>query len=195
MIVLSLSFRTFADESSETLVTVEGQHNLANVGEAFTINVTVFDVQNLYGLEIALVWNQTILKLANVDVRLGQTYGVLYNPIYFDENSKQGSYIIQAASMNPAPSFNGTGNIVQITFEVVNIGFSQLDLSTKLYDYPPADRDPRVSLPIPHTTIDGFCEAVVSEFSIPFVLLIVVFLTLVATIFSSIRKRRFAHQD
>ena len=41
----------------ETVVKVEPSSSYANVGETFTINITVVDVQNLYGVEVTLYWN------------------------------------------------------------------------------------------------------------------------------------------
>jgi hypothetical protein len=148
----------------ETIVKVEPSVSSADVGEIFTIKIMVLDVQNLYGVEVNLYWNSSILEPVNIDIRLNETDGVLYNPIYTAENSTQkGKYILVATSMNPAPPFNGSGNIVKVTFNVTNSGNSILHLETQLYDYPPPDREPRISFPIEHTTIDG-SVSVIPEF-------------------------------
>ena len=169
----------------ETVVRVEPYTSSANVGETFTINITVVDVQNLYGIEVTLYWNSSILKAVNTDVRLGQTSGVLYNPIYIVENSTQkGKYVLAGTSTAPAPSFSGSGNIVRITFNVANLGNCKLDLETQLYDYPPPDREPRISLPIEHTTIDGFFGAAIPEIPNITILLTFMILTALGAIFS-----------
>ena len=168
----------------ETVVKVDPYTSFANVGETFTINITVVDVQNLYSIEVTLYWNSTLLKLMNIDIRLGQTDGVLYNPIYIAENSTQeGKYVLAAMSYSGAPSFYGNGNIVRITFNATNCGDSTLDLETQLWDYPPPDRDPRESLPIDHTAIDGSFN-IIPEFPNTITLLLFMVLAIFAITFS-----------
>ena len=161
----------------ETVVQVEPQTVSANVGETFTVNITVIEVQNLYGIEVSLCWNSSVLDPVNVDIRLGQTDGVLHSPpsVYIVENlTKESEYVLAATSVNPAPSFNGSGNIVNITFSVTNPGDSELDLETRLWDYPPPNE---ASSPIDHTTIDGSVCAIIPEIPSTTVLLIIIILT------------------
>ena len=152
--------------SQTTAVVVEPEAVTANLGEPFTITVRLSNVQNLYGIEVILNWNPDILEVTNVDVRLGvETYsdGVLHEtdsspPVFIAENNitqTLGQYRLVATSMNPAPSFNGSGNIVRITFNPLSLGDSILDLESQLSDYPPLDRDPRISFLIDHTTMDS----------------------------------------
>ena len=118
--------------SPETAVEVVPYASTADVGQSFTVNITVLNVQNLYGVEATVNWNSSVLELSNIDIRLGHTDtdGVLYNtsftsPPFIAENSTQnGQYAIAATSTAPAPSFNGSGNIVRITFNVTNSGHS-----------------------------------------------------------------------
>ena len=152
--------------SQTTTVVVEPEAVTATLGEPFTITVRLSNVQNLYGLEVILNWNPDVLEVTNVDVRLGvETYsdGVLHEadsslPLFIVENNitqTLDQYRLVAISMNPAPSFNGSGNIVKITFNPLSLGDSILDLESQLSDYPPPDRDPRISFPIDHTTLDS----------------------------------------
>ena len=149
-----------ANTSPDTLVKVEPYASIAQVGETFTINITLTDVQNLYGVDVTLRWNTSILQVVDVDVRLGEEDGVLYKTIFIAENEtiqEEGKYHLAGTSTEPAEPFSGSGNIVRITFIVTNVGGCKLDLeATKLADWPPPDRDPRISQPIAHTTIDGF---------------------------------------
>ena len=57
--------------SSQALVKVDPNTNSANLNETFTVNITVADVQNLYGLAISFHWNKTVLEPASIDVRAG----------------------------------------------------------------------------------------------------------------------------
>jgi hypothetical protein len=111
-------------------------------------------------------WNATVLQATKVDARVGVesfSDGVLHEssnspPIFIAENNltqSEGEYMLDVTSMAPAPSFSGSGNIVKITFNAINVGSSALSLQSQLYDYPPTDRDPRISLAIDHTTQDS----------------------------------------
>lgn len=172
----------------------------ADVGQSFVINVTVVDVQNLYGLDVTVNWNSTVLQLTEIDVRLGDTDtdGVLYNssattsPYIVINSTQDGQYEIAGTSMAPAPSFNGTGNIVQLTFKVINSGNSTFGLNSELYDDPPPDRMPRISLPIDHTQVDGQFTTTVAEIPDSVALLIFVLLTVAVVAVSWKVKRKIA---
>lgn len=155
----SLIWKIQAETASGTVVKVEPQISFARVGETFTVNITVTNVENLYGVEVTLYWNPSILKLVNVDVQLDaedHPHGVLHKPIstYKNETSQeQGKYIVAGSSTAPAPSFNGSGNIVRVTFNVTNVGSSRLSLETKLASNL---MTPAGVAKIVHTTVDGF---------------------------------------
>jgi hypothetical protein len=186
--------------SPETAVDIVPYTNTADLGQSFTINITVLNVQNLYGVEATVNWNSSVLKLSNVDIRLGHTDtdGVLYNtsstsPPFIGENSTQdGQYAIAATSVPPAPSFNGSGNIVRITFNVTNSGHSNIDLESKLQDDPPPDREPHISLPIPHTTTGGQFSTTVAEIPNSAILLVFTVLTVSALVISKKKARKRA---
>jgi len=166
MFLASLTCQVTVGSTSQATVKIQPQDNSANIGQTFETNITLVDVENLYGVETTLTWNSSILILIHVDVRVGQPDGVLHEPFYIVENtSQQGLYVFSATSLNPAPAFTGNGTIAKMTFIVVSDGSSQLDLETQLYDWPPPDRDPRISLPIAHVTFDGSFHGAVPEFS------------------------------
>lgn len=197
---LALPIRTnMVQGSPETAVDIVPYASTADVGQSFIINVTVFNVQNLYGIEATVNWNSSVLELSNVDIRLGHTDtdGVLYNtsstsPPFIAENSTQnGQYAISATSTAPAPSFNGSGNIVRITFNVTNSGHSNIDLESQLQDYPPSDREPPLSLPIQHTTTGSQFSTTVAEIPNSAILLVFTVLAVLALVLSKkiARKR------
>jgi hypothetical protein len=193
MVLLLFSFlsgfllirRSTVQASPETVVEVLPSSNQANVGQTFTINVTIVDVQNLYGVEATVKWNSSILQLANFDIRFGQADGVLYNTIFGPFNSSQeGQLSVWGNSLPPALPFNGSGNIVRITFNVTNSGDCSIDLESKLQDYPPPDREPRISLPIDHSTVGGQFSTEVVEIPNSAIFLIFTVLTVSALVFS-----------
>jgi len=105
-----------------------------SVGETFTITVEVTDVIQLYGFGIGFSWDPAILgyvdHTATVPV---ETYpgGVLHAPTIIIVNTVDdvaGTYELAASSMHPAPSFNGSGVIFEMTFEVLSEGSSALEI-------------------------------------------------------------------
>lgn len=174
--------RTNAANIATTYVKVDPQVSSASLNETFSVNITVVEVQNLYGVEISLSWNETILQLINIDVRLNvdedHPDGVLYGPVYWVNETSSKEYFLWGTSYDPAPPFNGSGNIVRLSFKVISVGNCTLDLESKLGDWPPPDRVPRVSRPIDHVTLDGVL--IIPEF--PSFIAIILFLIFVATI-------------
>jgi hypothetical protein len=186
--------------STETVVKVDPSIISVVIGEKFTVNITVIDVQNLYGVEATVCWNASLLQLINVDIRLGVSShpdGVLYEPFLNITQENVGEFIIGATSYTPAPSFNGSGNIMSMTFRVINVGESIIDLETKLYDYPPPDREPRESMPIPHTTIDGTINAIIPEiFSTTTFIILLILLTIILIVLRRAQENtRFSRQN
>ena len=184
MLLLPASQMLVAEGAPETVVKMEPEAVSCIIGETVTFNVTVVDVQNLYGIEVVANWNSSILQAAKTDIRLGEADGALHNPFFSEDTLQDDRYILVATSVAPASSFNGSGNIVQIDFDVINIGSGTLDIETQLYDYPPPEREPRISLPIEHTTIDGAIVIAIPEISNTYILTIFIALTIMATILS-----------
>lgn len=147
--------------SPDTTVKVDPYTTTAGVGEKFTINIIVNDVQNLFGLEVSLYWDASILQIIDVDIRLGvesNSDGVLHEPIYFvsknETTQQEGKYqLVGMSTGGETSSFSGSGNILRMTFNVIGAGSCKLDLETELADKPPLGG---VASPIEHTTIDGF---------------------------------------
>ena len=66
-----LTPKNSARQITETAVEVEPHTSFAWVGETFNVNLTIINVQNLYGLEVTLSWNSSVLKLVHIDLRVG----------------------------------------------------------------------------------------------------------------------------
>jgi len=93
--------------------------------------------------------------------------------------------------VGPAPPFNGTGNIVRITFNVTDTGYSSFDLTeSQLWDYARV-REPPISMPIDHYTVGGQFSTTVVEIPNSVILLVFTVLTISALVVSkkTIRKR------
>jgi len=169
--LLTISFiqSAFPQSSSNTTVAVNPEAISAILDEAITVNITISNVQNLYGLDVTLLWNPTVLTVQNIDIRLGvESFpdGVLHEAtsadIFIQENTvdqENGEYHLVATSVAPAPSFSGSGNIASLTFNVTSIGQSELILITELADYNPSG-----SSLIDHTDVNGALDSVIPEF-------------------------------
>jgi hypothetical protein len=127
-----------------------------DIGEEFTINVTIENVENLYGFEIKFSWNPSIIECISRQVKVPvETFpdGILHQPVQQVKdqlNNTAGTYSVAYSSMSPAPPFNGSGIIFTMTFRVIGYGTSPLSFtSIKLagFGIPPP--------PIPFETYDG----------------------------------------
>lgn len=145
---------TIVGATPETVMKVEPRVSTAEVGESFEVSITLTDVQNLFGVEVSLQWDASILQIVNTDVRVGLPDGVLHKPIWKNETQNEGNYTLYGASMyRETPSFNGSGNVVKIIFNVTEIGGCRLNLESELRTKPPPGD---VASQIMHTTVNGF---------------------------------------
>jgi len=155
-----------ASAQSVPIIKIDTESSSVVLGQPFTIYISVVNVASLYGVEVDLKWNPTILSVSKIVTRLGVesfSDGILHEStsspsIFIAENNltqNTGEFRLVATSVAPALPFSGSGNIVEITFNTLSTGNSVLDLETQLSDYPPENRDPRISYLIDHTTQDS----------------------------------------
>jgi hypothetical protein len=158
ILAIIVSAQTIPAQAASTTVKVEPNQSIAKIGEPLTVNITVNDVENLYGIDLTLTWDNTLLSLTSAMPTLGvETYptGVLHEasdaPVSIVENNasqQTGQYRLVATSQNPASSFNGTGN-------------TQLAIVSELADHPIPEQ---TSEQIVHTDASGSLEVVIPEF-------------------------------
>ena len=130
--VLATSF-IFMDTTSSTreqttaetpVVRFEPEFLTVNVGLEFTVTARVENVSNLYGIDVKLAWDTEYLLYISHTAKIPVEDfpdGIIHEPGMFAKdvvNSTAGTYWLAYASMAPAPTFNGSGNIVAITFRV-----------------------------------------------------------------------------
>jgi len=161
---LSLAITITPVASGATVVKVNPaliEYHEDATGQQFTINVTIVDVTNLYGFDLKFRWNTTYLSYVSRSVLVPRnTYpgGVLWNPILNvtdGVNMTAGTYWIAKASMWPAPSFNGSGTVFTMTFEVIYHPVQpepDADITLELYS---TDLSNPNGDPIPHTNENG----------------------------------------
>lgn len=192
-----------------TTVSAVPQTSTPQVEQTLTVNLTIANVQNLYALDVTLDWNNSVLQFISVNLLLGaqaHPSGVLYGnqisdavtagDVYVqqsDASQSIGEYHLVATSVSPADSFNGSGTIATITFNVTGLGHSVLDLETELADHPSSGE---TSNQIDHKDIAGSVDGVIPEF--PGMITVVLFLALatVALAFSKkLLKKNLAKQQ
>jgi hypothetical protein len=178
-----------------TTVKVQASNLTPNVGDTITVDVTISNVQNLYGIELGLVWNPTILKVSTARSFLGvesHPEGVLHQRVNVPEaGASQSQYHLTAFSEAPADAFSGSGKIATLTFQVLHSGQSPLSLTTTLADKPSSGDDTSES--INHTDVSATINSPIPEFST--ILAFVVFLILAtgSLVFAKKRMRK-SHQ-
>ncbi|MBN1245074.1 hypothetical protein JXA31_05730 [Candidatus Bathyarchaeota archaeon] len=191
LLTISLIQSAFPQSFSNTTVAVNPEAISAILDGTITVNITISNVQNLYGLDVTLLWNPSVLTVQNIDIRLGvESFpdGVLHEAtsadIFIQENTvdqENGEYHLVATSVAPAPSFSGSGNIASLTFNVTSIGQSELILITELADYNPSG-----SNLIDHTDVNGALDSVIPEFPS----IIAVILTMLLVTATAVLSRR-----
>lgn len=98
----------------------------AEIGETFAVNVVVLDVENLYGFDIKLRWDPTIIEyVSHVVMAPVESYeeGILHDPVLLVKDEidlAAGTYWVACASMSPAEPFDGNGDVFTMTFKIVS---------------------------------------------------------------------------
>jgi hypothetical protein len=104
------------------------------VGQNFKVQVNITDVEALYELDINLTWDAALVDCTSHRVtipREDNPGGVLYKPVQItrDEmNESAGTYRVAAKSVNPASSFNGSGMVFELAFDIKAEGDCSLDV-------------------------------------------------------------------
>jgi hypothetical protein len=131
-----------------TVVSAEASTSQTHVGDTLTVTVKISNVQNLFGVDVTINWNQSILSVVSATSQLGvesHSGGVLHETSSYpievvDDIATQstGEYHILATSTGSASPFSGSGTIATLTFRVTNPGSTGLTLTSELSDHPAA---------------------------------------------------------
>jgi len=126
----------------------------------FTVNITFTGAANLYGWELKLYWNNTILNCTNAEIHVPTVWSG--NTVEAGKgventfNATHGRYWRALSALNPASTFNGSMAIITLTFETKATGTTLLDLQeTKLSD--------TQACAISHLATDGSVTALLPE--------------------------------
>lgn len=134
----------------------------------FIVNVSIYNVLDLYGYEFKLFYNSSILNGSQViEGQFLKTAGedAFFWVVAFDDhyNSTHGIVWVDSCLIGDILGANGNGTLVTIEFKSLAVGSSQLCLSdVKLVD--------SKKNPIPCQSTDG-SVTVIPEITLPFVIL------------------------
>jgi hypothetical protein len=142
--IQAFGVKTISNANSETILYVSPLTTV-QVGEIFSVNISIQDVIDLYAFHLFLGYNTTVLDVLSVYVYPPFNSGQILPPIIDETNG----YVEVSGNLGvPGPSVSGSFPIVKITFNATAIGKSVLDLyNTDLRD--------SMSNSIAHLTVDG----------------------------------------
>jgi hypothetical protein len=120
-------------------------------GKNFTTNVKLANVTDLYGFELKLYWNTTLLDLVYANVTPPwANYTIGINQI----NETIGRYYVGLSALAPSPSFNGSTTLVTLTFNITYVPVYPENISC-LFDLNETILGDPDAKPIPHIVYDG----------------------------------------
>jgi hypothetical protein len=165
-VLLILATAQFSKGQTTTVNIIPSQSNL-HIGDTLTINVTVNNVENLYGLDVKVNWSKTALMLVSTRNMLGvesHPGGVLHETAIYpvqvvtdDGSQVKEQYQLVATSAGDAAPFSGSGTIATLTFTVTSTGQSVIGIASELADHP--DVGDTTSEPIAHNDIAAIVDA------------------------------------
>lgn len=172
--------------AQETIVYIDPPSLLiSQIGETFSINISISNVTNLFGYDIMLWYNTTMMDCINIEWPKNHFLTPILNPanifkikdIEDDYNETTGAVRVVATLLDDEPPKNGSGLLVTITFKsTAPDGPSPLKLYWPGYPYPVKLSDPDAN-PIPCSGTDGEVTVIpeLPPLSLIFLLIILTF--------------------
>jgi hypothetical protein len=116
--------RTYA-QTAELKITPAKNFFVANTtasGTKFTINITIDNVEDLYGWQISVTWNPAFLNYSDVTLPAGHVFAGKDYFILGPDISVPGKVVYGVTLGIGQTSFTGSGILCQIELEILNIG-------------------------------------------------------------------------
>jgi hypothetical protein len=126
--------------AQSTVVKAEASASQPKVGDTLTVNIKVSSAQDLFGVDVKLNWNPSVLTLVSATPKLGvesHPDGVLHESLSYpievvnnDASQSTAEYHLLATSTGSStPAFTGSGTIAAVTFTVTSVGSTGLALN------------------------------------------------------------------
>lgn len=151
IVAIALAFIVLSRTGVSTVISATPNEPSAAVGNDFSIDIRISDAVQLYGWELKLAWNTTILDLVNTTEGefLKNDGNTLFNATM--ENTT-GYLYLYCTLIGNVQGANGNGNLATVAFHIREPGYSSLDLyDSKLLN--------TLEKLIPHQTHDGYVNA------------------------------------
>jgi hypothetical protein len=127
MIMVCLKDIKVANPSPITIIYVEPQTSWGKLSQIFTVDIWISDVVDLYGWEIKLGWNATILN--SVSVLEGQFLKSGGSTFFtYRINNTLGYMVVDCTLLGNVFGVNGSGTLATVEFYVKAVGECLLDL-------------------------------------------------------------------
>ena len=145
LIIVFICLYYFKTENKATLY-ITPQTVKGTVGQFITVNVSILNVNDLYGWQVMLEWNPQILNFSSVSEgdflkKRGQTF-------FSHKLNETGYLILYCTLVGDLPGVSGSGTLAIVEFYVKEGGTSQLRLSETVLVNSSEDL-------IPHTIKNG----------------------------------------
>ncbi len=151
----------YAASAQGTAVSAQASTNQPKVGETLTVTLKISNAADLYGLDVTLSWNSSVIKAVSATNTLGvesHSNGILHESSSYpiaveDDTISTGQYHLLATSTgSTTASFNGAGTIATVEFNVTGTGVAGLALDAELSV---RSSSGEVSLVTPTTNVDS----------------------------------------
>jgi hypothetical protein len=184
-------------KAQETKVLIEPQFlSIPKIGEPFSVNVSIYNVSNLFAYDFLLWYNTTLIDCLNVEWPKSHFLTPILKPNNFfniktiedNINETTGAVRVTATLTDGEPPKNGSGLLVKITFKATAIGSTFLRLYFPGFDYPVKLSDPEGNA-MPCSTINSEVT-VIPEFFNPFLMFLFLAIALVVIFLRKIGDRK-----
>jgi hypothetical protein len=126
MLLAYLVFTTMT--SIPTTLYLDPQTPKSAVGQDFSINISISSVVDLYGWQLQLSWNKTILDVLNVTEGPFLKSGGNSPFFYYNLNATAGQMTVECTRLGSVPGESGSGVLATIRFNVTSSGECDLHL-------------------------------------------------------------------
>ena len=174
------------DAASTNLSLEPSSQTVGAIGDNFTVNVNIADVSNLYGYELEVYYNSTLMNGTQVTegpfLNESGSNQPFFSVVSFTDhyNSTEGVVWITATLVGSVPGVSGGGILVTIQFKSIALGNS---VPLQLTDVALSDPD---ASPISYEVLPGGTVTVVPEFTS----LIAVLTLITASTFAILVRKR-----
>ena len=126
ILIIVVSYIILNRPVSSAVIYVDPQTIEGNVGQSFTISISISNVADLYGWRLKLRWNDTILDVINATE--GAFLKSKGNTFFYKTNNTTGHLVLDCTLLGNVSGISGDGTLVAIQFHVKESGSCDLDV-------------------------------------------------------------------